>query len=1118
MTVYRGRPIAFWIIAISLWGFNIAITGGIVSPLFFLIIITVVHYLPNPRKHRYCVALALLGIALVGPYVIDHILPGLQLNNYPLQKSDIVFLALGLSGILTHCLILQEYRPLDVSFLSSVGTSWLSSISKESAYRSILARGMRLYRADYGLVSIPKVDEKGKTTFRVLYRAGFEMDDPADDEQVLMPMELVKFTEEGLETQFALLRNIDTSTILPLSETKVVKTVFSFTLKRTRSDEVGAIVSVFYHKQRYSILPSSTYYLDILRAEGESVLAMLTYTAGYQELLRAKDLSEFCGQVQTTCNELVPSSMRPIKVKFYVSVDKPIVEGAINPVVVTLKDEYREKPRSIYVFTEMRNPDIAGMHVVTNHLRDVATTAVLRQRLQTEEKLCAADKGPIGLSNLEPPDSSFIAKIKEWKPESDVYAEHFEKCGFRVLWANNLMRSWNIRLNEYFNRLAEVKSSPTACVGYCYHHFNSPTQKSPCQLCPCLRLVKVYLEADTNERNNVAERVQVGFSHSPAGKMQMYRHFELSASLVLGLPSLTPPHAKPEQEISFIRETVIDRTLETEVLYIMTKAAKEVELFATHLTGSVQNLQNASSQVIDGMLQVAIEGLGRAFHATKAYIIRHDIKTNFAIKQQFVCAAATENREGREQIVAKELGILDSVYRSRQGVEQYFEKREMLFTLERSQNLRESEEYHNDVMSVFNSAKKTQEYIRPETTSDIQVASIFEVFGPCERIILVDIPFTSYIIVTCTGSPEDWERSAPGSTLLPRELEFDLCNCVGEMLGFLINAMKVAEQYADIMIATRVRELMHEMSFAFESFPQHAHTVRSFVAKAFNDLDKLVNIINKQAIKQLIRQWYRKVIKYNTSRKAMSSEDRLELEKAYKKTICNNQEIDVHRDIWFMLAASGVNPSEVTCLSDIARLPEDEIRVILEFMCEIASFDVAVQHIKDTDAFTRSVFGGLLEKANPADVNIHAYALRVMRLLGSKTKTENIQIGIPDDMIACIEPALLYITLKNYVWNAIEARSAGPYRDVSIIISATKTAKEIIVEVNSPPPIVPPEMREEIFEDGVSSKDGDRRGMGLYIVRKHLRRVGGDAIYREEKGLNVFQASIPIIEDASRRK
>ncbi|GAI25606.1 unnamed protein product, partial [marine sediment metagenome] len=215
-------------------------------------------------------------------------------------------------------------------------------------------------------------------------------------------------------------------------------------------------------------------------------------------------------------------------------------------------------------------PDMFAIHTIHNYLSDVANAAIIQQKMEKEEALKASQKGVIGLSNLEPrgygriDDKEFIKKIYEWNFRDDVYDGIFEGCGFSVLWVNRLMRIWNpdIPLEKDLPKDENRKY-------HCYHWFNSKDQRGPCWDCPCLYLYGKYLLAETEEKRQIiADSIEVRPSYSPAGEMQIYRHFELAAALILN--EFAPKDAAPEDNISFIRETVIDRTLEVEVLAILT--------------------------------------------------------------------------------------------------------------------------------------------------------------------------------------------------------------------------------------------------------------------------------------------------------------------------------------------------------------------------------------------------------------------------------------------------------------------------------------------------------------------------------------------------------------------
>ncbi len=815
--IYRGRGVISWASGVVLWGLAISLSGGLFSPLLYLILLAVLHYMRNPRRQRYAVAGILLFIAVFGPLLLEKTFDWQAVIPAQTIRNGIVF-GVGIIAVLAYGVILTENRPLEVDFLSSVGTFWAGSMTQDSFYRSVLARAMRLYQAEWGIVAIRLPNGKDTTTsqsqdsnartgtnakqdekqqkYMVRYRAGHQIDDPLAHEELIIEEDDLEVTrsKRGAAVQYFEKPPEGFGVIWPVRS-------FSFTVKRFQTQETVAIFTVF-TKRKHSLkrhrplLPASLYYLDILRAEAETVCGMFTYMDSYRKLLLAEDHGEFEDELRRTCNELIPPSSGPVELDLSVLAAPPDDRtGAIVPVAVEL-DEGRRRPRWLTAMARVKKPDMFAIHTLHNYLSDAANATILRQKMDREEALKASQKGVIGLSNLEPrghdkeDDKEFIKKINEWSFRDDVFDDIFEGCGFRVLWVNQLMRIWNPDIPpEKVLLKAENKKY------HCYHWFNSKDQKRPCWDCPCLYLYGKYLLSKTDEdRKRVADSLEVRPSYSPAGKMQIYRHFELGAALVLN--EFAPKYARPEDKVSFIRETVIDRTLEVEVLAILTAIANTLELFPGRSSGGDELDKSGYDNLLEEMFQIVVEGLGRSFQAN--HVMRIDLGPMMAkIDADYVCECAKKHVDQRKELVDKEREVLERVRRNRRGLQEYFKERDPLFN-----KIKIDDETPVPDEIAEELRKRRTKYERRDIADEIldrEIAGLFEwTTDPGwpdrkdVRCIIVRIPTTNTILLALTDEPEDRERVREGGKLLPRLMEKELCQSVGNMLGLLLQAVNNA--------------------------------------------------------------------------------------------------------------------------------------------------------------------------------------------------------------------------------------------------------------------------------------------------------------------------------------
>ncbi|KJS02584.1 MAG: hypothetical protein VR65_05205 [Desulfobulbaceae bacterium BRH_c16a] len=100
---------------------------------------------------------------------------------------------------------------------------------------------------------------------------------------------------------------------------------------------------------------------------------------------------------------------------------------------------------------------------------------------------------------------------------------------------------------------------------------------------------------------------------------------------------------------------------------------------------------------------------------------------------------------------------------------------------------------------------------------------------------------------------------------------------------------------------------------------------------------------------------------------------------------------------------------------------------------------------------------------------------------------ESRMIDLPD----ALDRHTLTTALGNIIDNAIEAAVAGTSQPPRVSIFMSDFGNDLIFEIEDSGNGIDEEMREKIFEKGVSTKQGEKRGYGLYLAKKAVDTLGG---------------------------
>jgi signal transduction histidine kinase len=120
------------------------------------------------------------------------------------------------------------------------------------------------------------------------------------------------------------------------------------------------------------------------------------------------------------------------------------------------------------------------------------------------------------------------------------------------------------------------------------------------------------------------------------------------------------------------------------------------------------------------------------------------------------------------------------------------------------------------------------------------------------------------------------------------------------------------------------------------------------------------------------------------------------------------------------------------------------------------------------------------------------------------SRSDAVELDIPDDLAAVVDPLVLERVVSNLVTNA--ARYGAP----PIRIGAQQRDRHLRVSVEDAGPGVPRELEGRIFDRfarGVGGQSG--HGLGLAIARAYAQAHGGDLVYDRRSGGARFELLIP---------
>lgn len=156
---------------------------------------------------------------------------------------------------------------------------------------------------------------------------------------------------------------------------------------------------------------------------------------------------------------------------------------------------------------------------------------------------------------------------------------------------------------------------------------------------------------------------------------------------------------------------------------------------------------------------------------------------------------------------------------------------------------------------------------------------------------------------------------------------------------------------------------------------------------------------------------------------------------------------------------------------------------------------------------------------SPQETNVVKLAEETVRELEPKIFERKIDFQehyAPNIPLMQVDPKLMGILFQNLMSNAVKYTPVGGAVNVTIDIAEEKGEKKLRLEVKDTGYGIPAASQSKIFSklyraDNIRSKETDGTGLGLYIVKAIMDRVGGTVSFvsEENKG-TTFTATLPL--------
>ncbi|HLX32802.1 MAG TPA: GAF domain-containing protein [Gaiellaceae bacterium] len=161
----------------------------------------------------------------------------------------------------------------------------------------------------------------------------------------------------------------------------------------------------------------------------------------------------------------------------------------------------------------------------------------------------------------------------------------------------------------------------------------------------------------------------------------------------------------------------------------------------------------------------------------------------------------------------------------------------------------------------------------------------------------------------------------------------------------------------------------------------------------------------------------------------------------------------------------------------------ERLRRLLEELLDLSRLDARAIKVEPRPIVLRAVLSDVVSGALPV--------------------TEGVELDVPDDLAAIVDPLVLERVVTNLVVNA--ARYGAP----PIRVEAWHRDRHLRVAVEDAGPGIPTELEERLFDRFARGRGETGHGLGLAIARAYAQAHGGDLVYDPRENGARFELLIP---------